>query len=244
MPRLFSSRKNQKLRGIAKSISYGSGTPMAIDSSSGTLITRGPSNYARGFGVGMRHRGTELKVIDSGTVAIAAATTAGALFLVNGVSTGTDYTNRIGRKILMRSILFRCLIEPNSSFSQNTGDVIRLMLVYDTQSNSATPNVTDILNSANYLEPSNLNNRDRFLILMDKFYAVNPSTYTAGALTNGNPVNLVCKKYKKIYKETVFSGTGATSASIQSGALYLLVINQTNQVTNYSWNCRIRFEDQ
>lgn len=132
---------------------------------------------------------------------------------------------------------------PSSTTSAPVGDFVRVMLIWDCQSNSAAPAVTDILTTTAYDSPINLNNRDRFKILTDKFVSMNPNTYTTGAPTGGNPRNALLKVYKKMSMETIFSGTGATIGSIQSGSLYLLLINAVNNASFADTYTRVRFLD-
>lgn len=205
--------------------------------------TLAPARTGGFYGLYTKRGRDELKVIDSGSTSPGVVPVAGALILINGVATGTDYTARIGRKICLKSMLVRFNLAPNYAASDSTGETIRIMLVWDTQSNSAAPLVTDVLNAADYLSPNNLNNRDRFKILADKFLTLPGWTAAAGALVNGSPVEKNLKLYKKGYWETVFSGTGATVGSIQTGALYILYIGSGGAQTNFSYNSRVRFID-
>lgn len=195
-------------------------------------------NYVqfRSFGSGAR----ELKFIDTNFSSVNVTTT-GTTNLINGVAQGTDYNQRIGRKTLMKSFLCNITLFPNST-SQN-GDFVRLLVLYDTQCNSAAvPATTDILVAADVNAPMNLNNRDRFHILMDKKYTFNPATYTTGNVTGGNPVTRWCTKYKKLNKETIYSGTGATTGSIQTGSILFFAISSGGTIlTNFYF--RVRFYD-
>lgn len=183
-----------------------------------------------------------MKVIDTDNVS-GAVRQAGTLTLLNGVSTGTDYTNRVGRKILIKSLLFRVFITPSATTSAPVGDFVRIMLIWDCQANSAAASVSDVLQTTSYDAPINLTNRDRFKILTDKYVAMNPNTYTAGAPTGGNPRTASIKVYKKMSMETIYSGTGSTIGSIQSGALYLLMINALDNASFADTYTRVRFLD-
>ena len=103
--------------------------------------------------------GPELKTIDVTTTSISPVTVAGANVLLNGVAQGSDYTNRIGRKVLLKSLLFRANMYPVLNTGSPVGCTIRIMLVYDSQTNGALAAVSDVLNAATYLQPTNLNNR-------------------------------------------------------------------------------------
>lgn len=205
---------------------------------------RAPLRSGGFYGVYTRRGRDELKTIDTASASANLTLTAG-LVLLNGVAQGTDYINRIGRRVVMKSLYIRFSLVPNVANSAPVGDFARILLVYDCQSNGAAPLAADILNAAaDYLSPLNLNNRDRFKILHDKVIPMNPNVYTAGALTSGDPVNKTWKLFKKMNMDIIFGGTGATVGSIQTGAIYLLYMSAG--ATSYStltYNCRIRFID-
>ena len=72
---------------------------------------------------------------------------------------------------------------------------------------------------------------------------MNANNYTAGTLTAGSPMTKKLQVYKKCSLEQIFSGTGATIGSIQSGSLYLLMINAVTNSTSADTYTRVRFID-
>lgn len=206
--------------------------------------TRAPLRTGGFYGVYTRRGRDELKVVDT-LVATANLTLTAGFALLNGVGQGSDYTQRIGRRTIMKSIFVRFTLYPNVANSAPIGDFARVIVLYDCQSNAAAPVAADVLSvAADYLSPLNLNNRDRFKILHDKIISMNPNVYTAGALTAGDPINKSWKFFKKINMETIFGGTNATVGSIQTGSIYLMYMSAG--ATSYStlaYNARIRFID-
>lgn len=200
------------------------------------LVGRSYGGYSRG--------GPELKYIDT-SILNSSPTSSGTTTLLNGVSQGTDYTNRIGRKIIVKSILANFRIYPNTAATTlSAGDHVRFLCVYDTQTNSATiATASDILASGDINSPMNLNNRDRFHVIFDKRVTMNPAVYAAGALTVGAPTNKWFGKYKKCMKDVIFSGTGATIGSIQTGAIILLALSTQTSQTSFDCYFRFRFHD-
>ena len=203
-----------------------------------------PAN--RGFYGSYSLRGrSELKFVDTTNANIVMTTTWGVA-LVNGVAQGTDFNQRIGRKSMMKSIIFNGNVFNLSTASLNAfnGAYCRLVIVYDTQPNSGTiPSGTDIFATADPNSPLNLNNRDRFQVLMDVRKQVSAFLMSATpGLATGNPSNAYFKKYKKCNKETVFSGTANTIGSISTGAVYLCFIADA-QVAAFDYYIRIRFTD-
>lgn len=203
-------------------------------------VPRAPLS-TRGFYGQFSWRGrNELKTCDnpagSGNYA-----TSGIVVLMNGIAQGTDYTNRIGRKVILKSWLFRVTTVPKPG-SAPYGDTCRIMLLYDCQTNGTNPIVTDVLNSADINAPMNLNNRDRFKVLADKYITVGSFNYAAGALTTGSPVPKQVKVFKKMNYEQIFGGTGSTIGSINTGGLFVLFISQSGNTT-YLYDSRVRFLD-
>lgn len=190
--------------------------------------------------------GSELKVIDLAGLNLALTTT-GTVTLINGVATGTDINNRVGRKIIMKSLIFNVNNFPVATTANALqGIMLRHIIVYDTQPNSAgtVPAVTDILESATTLAPLNLNNRDRFRVIYDKRSQIGSFFINATPnLVGGSPQNVFWSKYRKLNHEVIFSGTGATVANISSGAMYILFIGDFNSVAQTDFYTRIRFTD-
>lgn len=188
-----------------------------------------------GFWGVTKRSGQERKFLD--TPVTEDFTTTGFVSPLNLIATGTDFTNRIGRKVCMKSFQLRCFIGLES-LSNPSG--YRHILVYDKQTNGNTPAVTDILDNSVggslFNAMINLNNRDRFVILWDKTSSLNQ----AG-------MNFIAyKKYKKLNHETVYSGTTAAIGSIATGGLFLVTLGSVaagaadiDQVCT----CRIRFVD-
>lgn len=182
-------------------------------------------------------RTSEKKYIDtSASSFIVAAQTTAVKSLVNGCVQGSDATNRIGRRIMMKSLYinFACSMAATSAGSSP----IRILVVYDSQANAAAPATTDVVQSDLIYSPNNLNNRTRFVTLLDKLI---PCLSTAG------PAAFHKKYFKKLNHEVVFnSGNAGTIGDIQTGSVYLFVWQNGNIITASPTNAiyvRIRFED-
>lgn len=171
---------------------------------------------------------------------------------------GTDYTNRVGRKIVLKSVYIRGLATVEGAFNlpappmTSLAQLGRLILLVDSQPNGSAPAILDILTAASAISHLNPNNRDRFRILWDKQYAFGPikvdNTATQSyAWAQGQAVYPI-KYYKKLNIETIFNaGVAGTIADINSGALYLVAIGTTAAGTNTDADavvsCRVRFDD-
>lgn len=203
----------------------------------------------RGQTAPFRRITAERKVIDVNTATYNCNTT-GSVTLLNGVAVGSDYTDRVGRKIRMKSVYVRGIVGhesiPTSGFSNQ--EICRMLIVYDTQTNGSVPALTDILKEATSLSQLNLNNRDRFKVLVDKQYSVAPYlTIQADAIAvSGSPTNYSVKKYKKLNHEVIFNGTASTVGSIATGALWMVWVGSTSADAgdpHASVSVRVRFED-
>jgi hypothetical protein len=196
---------------------------------------------------------------------------AGSVFLLNGMAQGVDYYQRVGRKVILKSIMLKgsVTVEPTGN-----GNVIplasmscRVSVVYDAQSNGTLPSYADIYQSVDSVGTTtnttfsgvNLNNRDRFKILKDWTMELRPKalqSLVAGVPTTGNFVtdpgfhstkNL--KWYKKLNQEMIFGDVADTIGSIQTGSLLLVIQSDgggtvANSADPYlDMQCRIRFAD-
>lgn len=202
------------------------------------IASRGFRGIYGGKGQYKRPR-SELKTIEVNDSTVAANTT-GTIVLINGVIQGTDYNQRVGRIFLMKSIYLR------AKFTNDSATVspltFRAMIVLDSQTNGALPAITDILNAVTTTSTNNLNNRDRFKVLMDKTFSPTPSARTV-AITEQE----VFKKwYKKCSYEVVNGGTAATVGSIQTGGLYVIFLTDVAAGTGdgvVTYSTRVRFID-
>jgi len=201
--------------------------------------TRAPLRTGGYYGVYNRRGRDELKFVDEAILGVPVAT--GTVTLINGVAQGTDVNNRIGRKFLMKSLLWRFRVGLNTAAS-SPGNVIRLLIVYDAQTNGALPAVTDILTAADVLAPMNLNNRDRFKIICDKWWSTGAYTISGTDIDTGEFCPPMDKFYKKLNLEVQNSGTANTIGSISTGAVYALLIAENTSATA-ELATRIRYTD-
>jgi len=134
-----------------------------------------------------------------------------------------------------------------------------MLLVWDKQpSGDAIPTVTEILGhttqdgseTSGAYDAIRYDSMDRFQIIKDKIYVINPQ---AGVINStGDPISfqfaVPIDLYKKLNKDTNYSGesTPQTIADINSGALYLFFVSDSNDSgQNYSFTgvARLRYID-
>jgi len=200
----------------------------------------GSSGFRTGGWGGVPGRRGELKYVDytnTGT----AFTDSGNIFIINGLQPGTGASQRIGKKVTMRSLLFRVSIAANAPGAIVFQGNVRALIVYDKQTNATAPTVANILEIASGVSPMNMDNRDRFVVLMNKTVPIDQS----GGHQSGQ-----MRFYKKLSLPVIFNnGAAGTVADITSGSVYMVLISEqglvgaaTNQPLG-TWYTRIRYDD-
>lgn len=204
--------------------------------------------FQRGF---QRVAGKELKYIDQMNLATKVFDTTGTITMINGCAAGTDNTNRIGRKITLKSYEVRGTITPVDTLVTGANCVqtshCRLMIVYDRQPTGSLPSISDILNSANSNDMVNMQNGHRFLILTNFECSVGPqvadTTATQAVMhgSTGVPVRI----YRRLNLPEQFDGTGSTISDIVNGAMYCVTVGDQAAGTGATsvLSARIRFTD-
>jgi len=126
----------------------------------------------------------------------------------------------------------------NLSPTSIVGSPIRVLVIYDKQSNAALPAILQIVNTNDFLSPMNLSNSDRFTVIR--------SFYTEPLSVNNN-YSVSGHEYIKMDLEAIYNDTnGGTIADIQTGSIILLVAQDSNITTAgpfFSFISRIRFDD-
>lgn len=178
----------------------------------------------------------EYKFVDvtlgtAGAETLLPASGAASFVLLNGLQLGTSAFQRIGNKIAMKSCYWSVVFALNSlntvaDATSGTPQVpVRMMIVYDKQTNGSLPALSDLLSdksgianaTARFIDvnsPNNLNNKDRFIVLCDKRFVL--SAQGTGSR--------IMKKYKKLSTSVAYK-SGATVGNvtdITSGGLYFI----------------------
>lgn len=177
----------------------------------------------------------EKKFIDTtATYAMDTASSATqTLTLLNGLAQGDGSTNRDGNSIKMTSLEVDGYVSLNSL---QTNDYIRVAIVMDMQANAAAPVFTDIYESSVpvSLAKRNKNTVDRFIVLKEWDFT----------LTTAGKAIQKFEAFKKMQQHVKFNGTGATIASLYTGAIYLVANGSVGSNTSsITFNSRIRFVD-
>lgn len=170
----------------------------------------------------------EIKNFDiSGTFNTVAATA--TITPLSSITVGDTANTRDGRKVLYTSIQGRYHV------TTTTATYWRVMVLYDSQPNAATPTATEILEApGDPLSPLSLTWSKRFTVLHD-----NQTGYgqqTAGTLATAQAAS-VCKWYKKLNLPAEY---GAVAAPTTGGLVMLTIGSAIVTMTHYH---RVRFTD-
>jgi len=196
----------------------------------------------RGFQGDYTRPPAEKKFVDIPLASYGCDTT-GSITLLNGIADGTLVTQRVGRKVTIRSVQVRGIVYGTDTQSTTGADTLsnlcRVMLVWDKQANGTVMTFAQPLSATTSVSFNNLDNRERFVMLMDKHLAMGPFVYNTTAtqaIGLGDNVQATINKYKRMPKGacTIFSGTGATIGDITSGALYLVTIGSRGAANGHT----------
>lgn len=222
----------------------------------------------------LRSRNSEVKAltVSEATAAPGGAALAlnatGSILAVNEIAVGSSFFNRIGRKVEMKNVRFTGIINPINATRAAVTDYARIVLVYDRQANGALPSISDIFqdteqngtNTTNAGSGVNLNNRDRFAIIMDKRVQLPAATDTAGVMTNlwptsfgsatdGTPGYIIdeFRKLKGLTTQYKADSAPAVIGDISTGSLLLVTFANNAAGSDVwamnLWNVRLRFHD-
>jgi hypothetical protein len=156
--------------------------------------------------------------------------------LSTDIAQGDNIGNRSGDSIRPLKLTFRIASFMNVAA---TAQVCRFIIFQDNMAYGATPAVTDILDSANYMSPFNPVNAQarRFKILCDHHF-----TNVTGGSDQATETTKVMKMKGIIHY--IATGTGAASAGKNS--IYVLFINDTTGAANqrqYRWSYQLEYMD-
>lgn len=202
-------------------------------------------NRSRGRSNGFR---PELKFFDTVEGAAVVVTSSGLVLpvpsLVN-LSLGTGASNRIGRRIIIRSIAVNYHFAiPQAATNVAATDIVRCILVYDKQPNGAAAPAASIL-AGNFDSYRNLDFVRRYIVLHDSTMSINASA--AASVASPGVTSFRYQKHKKIYVRGLnlpvyYDADVGDITDVQSGNLFLFFISQ-NGVVEADGVIRVRYSE-
>lgn len=147
--------------------------------------------------------------------------TTGSIGLIATVAQGAATTQRIGKRIQLKSVQVRGMAYVDSA---TTITHWAIMVVYDNKPTGSLPAITDILDSASSFSFTKNDNQGRFSILMRRQGVL---TGVGTAPVSGNEAYDI-NEFVKVNRPCVFksAGTGAIG-DIEEGALYYVTVGMT-----------------
>lgn len=182
----------------------------------------------------------ETGFVDTAAAAYAFDTT-GSIVLLNTVAQGASVNQRVGKKIMLKSLQCHGQVLSNSTAVTND---ISLLIVYDKRPVGALPAITDILNTANSSSFNNDANSGRFRILKrwDAVLVGNTTTPQTGREAEEADFYLNLRDLPTNFKA---AGTGAIGDQ-EEGSLLLVTTGSNAAGTTAaaaSLGFRLRFMD-
>lgn len=216
--------------------------------------------------VGAERKGPELKSVDvndvGGSPVITLVSTTFTLNLLNGLATGTNHYNRIGKSVCMKSLLVTGALFPSGQAGTAAGEFLRVAIIYDRQVNGAIPAYADIYQcidqggntSSTSFDMPNIDNSERFIVLADEQWAFPNTAITNGATDGFVFENILDQTQKTSISRYIklkdlpcnYIGTGGTIAGVASGALYLITLGSQAAASagcTFNWTSRLRYTD-
>lgn len=196
----------------------------------------------------------ELKNIDYTTNTLfptSALSTFNAANVINLVTQGPTPVQYIGRSLMMKKLSFRYVFNSNItnlSVATNGSFLVRLLIVYDKDTNGSVPLINEVLTTNDFGSFNNLDNSDKYCVLYDKIKQINPD----GGGAVGGAVHGAIGFWKaniKLNHIMKFQGASPSISSITKGAIYAFIAqngdgNFAGLTTQGQWWSRIRFIDE
>lgn len=234
----FQNKRSKKTGGIAKKARV-KAAKIILDATTPRHTFGSSSNS-----IGLNRRGVASK--ETGYVDVAPAgyalDTTGTVTLLNTIAQGASVNQRVGKKVVLKSLQIRGQVFNNSAAVNND---VAMLIVYDRRPTGALPAITDILVTANSSAMNNDANSGRFRILK-RFDAL---LQGAPAATLGFGPGYSCDSFLKLRKIPTVYKAAATGAigDIEEGALYLVTVGDepasATLAATFSGAFRTRFID-
>lgn len=173
--------------------------------------------------------------------------------VVNLTAAGTGSYQRIGKKIRGVSLHVKiALYATTTAGMQYNYDIQRYIVVYDRQTNGATPAVSTLLESVdnagtsttNPFSGRNMAYLDRYIVLADKRKVKGCSLSSAVPINDPSipDANLHVEFHIKLKGlETLYTGTTAAIGSVATGSIYVLCLGTNDSAGGvYPYGCFIK----
>ncbi len=215
---------------------------MPYTGTGGVLVGGGNGARTGGF------LGIETKFIDYTYASAFVATMTGAeadpttADSLSAIAQGDGESNRDGRKCTLISLHMRghVQLDPVTGSSASSPKIMRVIVVWDTQTNGTQLNSEDVILAATHVEHGfrNLQFSKRFRILKDATFTLNPLAGAGdGTADDFAAVNRSFKWNFKLGIPVIHKGTTAVVANITDNSLHVIAFAS-------DINCALRYESR
>lgn len=164
----------------------------------------------------------------------------GSIALINTIPQGAGTSQRVGKRVTLKSLQCRGYSFAGSTANFNDGAII---IVYDKRPNGSLPAIADILVSASSTSFNNDVNSGRFRILKrEDFFLMGNSTTPTDSSGCSNDFFFSLKGLPQVFKA---AGTGAID-DIEEGAIYVITVGSNTAGTGAATanlGFRVRYYD-
>lgn len=210
----------------------------------------------------IQNRQHEIKFVDNaltGTLFRTDSTPPVGVYLGGPVQGAAPY-QRIGQRIANKSIRIRGIVQPVASSTATT--MGRIVVVYDEQANGAVPAWSDVVlaytaagaSSSSTYDGINMNNRERFKVLVDEQFWLPATTITAGVVTAGQQFDATGNKKAAPWNfdrfvplkdlVTHFKASAGGIGDVATGAIIMYVVTSGSDSSyQFDWSSRLRYDD-
>ncbi len=166
----------------------------------------------------------------------------------NVIPQGVTESTRIGRKAVIKNILWRWNLQLDQDTANGAACTIRLILYHDRQTNGlAAPisGVGGILETNNFQSFNDLANRGRFNVLMDRMYTLHKTAGVSFAANIFSEMHINDSFYKAVNIPIEWDNTAADGslATIRSNNIGVLILSSDSNLCSMSGKMRLRFSD-
>lgn len=165
----------------------------------------------------------------------------GGATCLNEIQSGSAYYQRIGSKVVVRSVSVKVIIYCSAACPAGQGTAARALLIYDNGPNGAFPPLATVLFSGSpgatsYNSGINIAYKDRFQVMRDEYFN----------LDFGQSTTKQIEMYAKGNYPSEYITTTGTIGDLTRGAIYFMLLlapTASNNIGMYGFCSRLRYTD-
>lgn len=165
---------------------------------------------------------------------------------INKIAQGATELERIGRKVIVKSIHIKGKIQTkNTNVTDNGQTIVRIIVFLDKQCNGAIASVLDLLESTTWDSFRSLDNSGRFKFLLDRTVVCSAqmNIVPTGDVPQAAGTNKVFRFNTKCAIPVIFSGaTGAITEMCCNNIGILTICDKAGTAPFHDFTCRLRFQ--